>query len=221
MMSRRISRSRGKSLSASRVSMFPAPPRVGTLHTRVLSHATRKGSGSQAGNWSQTIDLADFGGLWQSRGCGLQWVASEPPGNPPIRVWEADPPLWPPFGRGARGRGRGGGLRAPRPKLGQRGGSAPQALSSSHYGYMSLRRPMWTSEGRWLDGLPGPIRGVGVRPARPAGLDGREWAPGRQIPDEASLSPALGPGRGARGGRLSGLRSGSGRWRGLLAPRVR
>src|SRR5258708_5039992 len=62
MMSLRISRSRGKSLSASRVSMFRAPPRVGTLHTRVLSHGTRKGPGSQAGGWSQTIDLADFGG---------------------------------------------------------------------------------------------------------------------------------------------------------------
>src|SRR5260370_41318356 len=68
MMSLRISRSRGESLSASRVSMSRAPPlAVGTLHARVLRNGTRKGPGSQAGREAQTIDATYFGAFSRPR----------------------------------------------------------------------------------------------------------------------------------------------------------
>src|ERR1700730_12554074 len=62
---------------------------------------------------------------WTLEACGEAGIVDckerlrGPPGNPSDPGLGDGPSPWPPYGRGARGRCRGGGLRAPRPKLGR------------------------------------------------------------------------------------------------------
>ena len=68
-----------------------------------------------------------------------------PPGNPFDPGLRNGPTLWPPFGRGARGRCRDVGLRAPRPKLGQRVGPSPRPS-------LLPLRPRFLADGSWCCG---------------------------------------------------------------------
>src|SRR5258708_30136173 len=82
-------------LSCYRGNRDRALPRGGSIRTRELRQGTRKGTGSQAGRWSQTIDPTCFGGQRHGRRRGLRRTAPEPPGNPPRPGRGPRPPLPP------------------------------------------------------------------------------------------------------------------------------